>query len=182
MTMNVRSLMKNKAAMALVLEQESPAVLCLQETWLSRPAPNLHDDYDRMQSVLKRNEGVATYTKKIIAAKAFLKEEWSSTLMMVRVGDLIIMNVYVSEGWKNEILNTVSRLSRQCVTDGLNVMVMGDFNLIPNEMSKVARKNELKLCPSPSEGTREGRNGSRNTLDYVMHDFEMEVTAPVVVP
>ena len=48
MTMNVRSLMKNKAAMALVLEQESPAVLCLQETWLNRLAPNLHDDYDRM--------------------------------------------------------------------------------------------------------------------------------------
>ena len=48
MTMNVRSLMKNKAAMALVLEKESPAVLCLQETWLSKPAPNLHSDYDRM--------------------------------------------------------------------------------------------------------------------------------------
>ena len=65
-----------------------------------------------MQSDFKRNEGVATYTKKIIAAKAFLKEEWSSTLMMIRVGDLIIMNVYVSEGWKNEIVNTVTRLSR----------------------------------------------------------------------
>ena len=102
--------------------------------------------------------------------------------MMVRVGDLIIMNVYVSEGWKHEILNTVNRLSRQCVTDGLKVMVMGDFNLIPNEMLKVARRNDLKLCPSPIDGTREGRNGSRNTLDYVMHDFDMEVTAPVVVP
>ena len=134
MTMNVRSLMKNKAAMALVLEQESPAVLCLQETWLSRLAPNLHDDYDRMQSDHKRNEGVATYTKKVIAAKAYQKEEWSSTLMMIRVGDLIIMNVYVCEGWKHEIINTVTRLSRQCVTDGLNVMVMGDFNLIPIEM------------------------------------------------
>ena len=29
MTMNVRSLTKNKAAMALVLEQESPAILCM---------------------------------------------------------------------------------------------------------------------------------------------------------
>ena len=100
MTMNVRSLMKNKSAIALVLEQESPAVLCLQETWLNRLAPNLHNDYDRMQSDLKKNEGVATYTRKTIAAKAFLKEEWSSNLMMIRLGDLIIMNVYVSEGWK----------------------------------------------------------------------------------
>ena len=48
MTMNVRSLMKNKSALALTLEQEAPAVLCLQETWLNRLAPNLHDDYDRM--------------------------------------------------------------------------------------------------------------------------------------
>jgi hypothetical protein len=125
---------------------------------------------------------VATYTRKNINAKAFLKEEWTSTIMLIRLGDLIIMNVYVSEGWKNEILNTVIRLSRQCVTDGLNIIVMGDFNLIPNEMAKVARRNDLKLCPSPIEGTREGRNGSRNTLDYVMHDFDMEVTAPVVVP
>ena len=125
---------------------------------------------------------MATYTKKVIAAKAYQKEEWSSTLMMIRVADLVIMNVYVSEGWKHEILNTVNRLSRQCVTDGLNIMVMGDFNLIPNEMSKVAGRNDLKLCPSPCDGTREGRNGSRNTLDYVMHDFEMEVTPPVVVP
>ena len=77
---------------------------------------------------------MATYTKKVMAAKAYQKEEWSSTLMMVRIGDLIIMNVYVCEGWKLEIINTVSRLSRQCVTDGLNVMVMGDFNLIPIEM------------------------------------------------
>ena len=61
-------------------------------------------------------------------------------------------------------------------------MVMGDFNLIPIEMQKVARRTELKLCPSPIDGTREGRNGARNTLDYVMHDFDMEVTAPVVVP
>ena len=43
---------------------------------------------------------MATYTKKIISAKAYQKEEWSSTLMMIRLGDLIIMNVYVSEGWK----------------------------------------------------------------------------------
>ena len=61
-------------------------------------------------------------------------------------------------------------------------MIMGDFNLIPNEIAKVARKNNLKLCPSPTDGTREGRNGSRSTLDYVMHDFEMEVTSPIVIP
>ena len=61
-------------------------------------------------------------------------------------------------------------------------MIMGDFNLTPIEMAKVARKNNLKLCPSPTDGTREGRNGSRSTLDYVMHDFEMEVTSPVVIP
>ena len=73
-------------------------------------------------------------------------------------------------------------LSRQCVTDGLDVICMGDFNLIPEEMEKVARRNALKLCPSPSEGTREGRNGSRNTLDYVMHNFDIEVTPPEIIP
>ena len=74
--------------------------------------------------------------------------------MMIRIGDLVIMNVYVSEGWKNEIVNTVTRLSRQCVTDGLGIMTMGDFNLIPSEMAKVARKNNLKLCPSPVDGRK----------------------------
>ena len=29
MTMNVRSLMKNKSALALVLEEEAPAIMCL---------------------------------------------------------------------------------------------------------------------------------------------------------
>ena len=134
-----------------------------------------------MQSDPKKNEGVATYTKKSLAAKAYLKEEWSSIIMLIRIGNLVIINVYVSEGWKNDILNSVSRLSRQCVTDGFDIMVMGDFNLIPSEMNKVARRNDLKLCPSPIEGTREGRNGSRNTLDYVMHNFGIEVTPPEII-
>jgi hypothetical protein len=134
-----------------------------------------------MQSDPKKNEGVATYSLKRISAKAFLKEEWSSTLMMIRVGNLVVINVYVCEGWKNEIINTMSRLSRQCVTDGLDIMVVGDFNLVPAEMQKVARRNELKLCPSPSEGTREGRTGSRNTLDYVMHNFGTSVSNPEII-
>jgi endonuclease/exonuclease/phosphatase family metal-dependent hydrolase len=119
---------------------------------------------------------------KKIAAKAYQKEIWTSNYMMIRIGNLIVINVYVSEGWKREIINTVTNLSRQCVTDGLDVMVMGDFNLIPEEMEKVARRNALKLCPSPIEGTREGRNGSRNTLDYVMHNFDIEVTPPEIIP
>ena len=135
-----------------------------------------------MQSDPKRNEGVAIYSRKSIAAKAYLKEEWSSTTMLIRIGNLIIINVYVSEGWKNDILKTVTNHSRQCVTDGLDVIVVGDFNLIPSEMNKVARRTDLKLCPSPIEGTREGRNGARNTLDYVMHNYDIEVTAPAIIP
>ena len=102
--------------------------------------------------------------------------------MLIRVGNLIVINIYVSEGWKSEIINNVTRLSRQCMTDGLDVIVVGDFNLVPEEMGKVARRNDLKLCPSPREGTREGRNGSRNTLDYVMHNFDIEVTPPEIIP
>ena len=67
------------------------------------------------------------------------------------------------------------------MTDGLDVIVVGDFNVIPEEMEKVARRNDLKLCPSPIEGTREGRNGSRNTLDYIMHNFGIELTPPEIV-
>ena len=59
--------------------------------------------------------------------------------------------------------------------------MVGDFNLIPSEMVKVARRNTMKLCPSPIEGTREGRNGTRNTLDYVMHSYDMEVSPPEII-
>ena len=56
--------------------------------------------------------------------------------MLIRVGNLIVINTYVSEGWKLDIVNSVTRLSRQCVTDGLDVIVVGDFNLVPEEMEK----------------------------------------------
>ena len=39
---NIRSLPKNKEAVAAVLEIERPDVLALQETWLKGPPPNLH--------------------------------------------------------------------------------------------------------------------------------------------
>jgi hypothetical protein len=74
---------------------------------------------------------VATYTLKKIAAKAYQKEEWTSNIMMIRVGNLIVINTYASEGWKAEITNSVTRLSRQCLTDGLDVIAVGDFNIIP---------------------------------------------------
>ena len=112
MTMNVRSLTKNKSAMALVLEKECPSIMCLQETWLNKLAPNLHGEYDRMQSDPKKNEGVAIYTQKKIAAKAYLKEHWTSNIMLIRVGNLIVINTYVSEGWKREITSNVKNLSR----------------------------------------------------------------------
>ena len=102
--------------------------------------------------------------------------------MLIRVGNLIVINVYVSEGWKKDITNNVTNLSRQCVTDGLDVIVVGDFNLIPSEMERVARRNDLKLCPSPIEGTREGRNGTRSTLDYIMHGYDIDVTPPEIIP
>jgi hypothetical protein len=101
--------------------------------------------------------------------------------MLIRVGNLIVINTYVSEGWKLDIVNSVTRLSRQCVTDGLDVIVVGDFNLVPEEMEKASRRMALKLCPSPIEGTREGRNGSRNTLDYILHNYDIEVTPPEIV-
>ena len=59
--------------------------------------------------------------------------------------------------------------------------MVGDFNLVPSEMVKVARRNTMKLCPSPIEGTREGRNGTRNTLDYVMHSYDMEISPPEII-
>ena len=65
-----------------------------------------------MQSDPKKNEGVATYTQKKINAKAYLKEHWTSNIMLIRVGNLVVINTYVSEGWKKEITNKVKSLSR----------------------------------------------------------------------
>ena len=85
-SMNIRSLNKNKEAVAIILEQQQPAVLALQETWLQKLPPNLHGDYDRMSYLPKKNEGVAMYVRKDLRLKAIMHEEWNSNMMVVANG------------------------------------------------------------------------------------------------
>jgi exonuclease III len=83
LSLNVRSLNKNKEAVAAVLETERPDVLALQETWLMKPPPNLHADYDRVSSLPKKNEGVAMYFRKGLQLRSALDHEWSSNILVM---------------------------------------------------------------------------------------------------
>ena len=60
----MRSLTKNQEAVAVILAVNEPAVMSLQETWLQKPVPNLHDEYDRFSSFPAKYEGVALFTRK----------------------------------------------------------------------------------------------------------------------
>ena len=70
-SMNVRSLNKNKEAVAATLLTHQPSVMTLQETWLTNNPPNLHDEYDRYASPPKKSEGVAVYARKELNCKAY---------------------------------------------------------------------------------------------------------------
>ena len=50
--------------MALHLEEQSPDILVLTETWLDIKLPNIHQDYGCMQSPLNEHQGVAIVYKK----------------------------------------------------------------------------------------------------------------------
>ena len=107
---NIRSLPKNKEAVAAVLEIERPDVLALQETWLKGPPPNLHQDYDRVSSLPKKNEGVAMYTRKGLRFRSALDQEWSSNILVMTSGKLAIVTVYVNQGWRQQILSDLERV------------------------------------------------------------------------
>ena len=71
--------------------------------------PNLHNDYDRMSSLPRKNEGVAMYVRRDLGLRAIMHEEWSSTMMVVANGQLAVVTVYVSQGWREQIMSDLKR-------------------------------------------------------------------------
>ena len=105
---------------------------------------------------------------------ALYDSEWSSNIMAITAGKVAIINVYISPGWYDSISADVKRLVRQAKEDGLDVIVVGDFNNKEGQIKKLARESGLQVCKSPNNGTRKGLEGKRSTIDFILTSAEMD--------
>jgi exonuclease III len=128
-----------------------------------------------MSSLPKKNEGVAMYVRKDLGLKAIMHEEWSSNMMMVANGQVAVVTVYISQGWRKQLMSDLNRTVNQLRESGYMTVVTGDFNAPVDVITKFcARELKLSLSKSPVDGTRHGRNGAMATLDYLMASPELQ--------
>ena len=65
-----------------------------------------------MSSLPKRNEGVAMYLRKDLRLKAIMHEEWSTNMMMVANEQIAVVTVYISQGWRRQLMSDLARTVR----------------------------------------------------------------------
>jgi hypothetical protein len=65
-----------------------------------------------MSSLPKRNEGVAMYLRKDLRLKAIMQEEWSTNMMMVANEQIAVVTVYISQGWRRQLMSDLARTVR----------------------------------------------------------------------
>ena len=102
--------------MALHLEEQSPDILVLTETWLDIKLPNIHQDYGCMQSPLNEHQGVSIVYKKKSKCYTTSKKDWSTSILICKVGlgkglkPIIIVGTYCQLLSKISAIKTLDRL------------------------------------------------------------------------
>ena len=62
-----------------------------------------------MSSLPKRNEGVAMYVKIHYGFRAIMHQEWNTNMIVVANKELAVVTVYVSQGWREQIMSDLTR-------------------------------------------------------------------------
>ena len=101
---------------------------------------------------------------------------------MIETGNLVIITVYVSRGWKTTIIGELSNIVTALLRDKRDVIVTGDFNVTTSEMAKTNKDLlNMTLSPSPEDGTRRGSNGKTTTIDFILHSKGMKASTTTTV-